>query len=57
MATISWSPACSAAEEPAVANGAQGMSANNIGRSAYDFLTYEDRALLSDMYAYAQDED
>ncbi|WP_312481234.1 hypothetical protein [Stutzerimonas nitrititolerans] len=43
-------------KEPAVANGAQGMSANNIGRSAYDFLTYEDRALLSDMYAYAQDE-
>lgn len=43
-------------KEPAVANGAQGMSANNIGRSAYEFLTYEDRALLADMYAYAQDE-
>lgn len=40
--------------EPTVANGAQGMSTSNISRSPYEFLTREDRALVSDMYAYAQ---
>lgn len=43
-------------KEPAVGNGAQGMSTSNIGRSAYEFLTRDDRALLSEMYAYAQEE-
>ncbi|MGQ5490734.1 hypothetical protein ACUH78_17970 [Thauera sp. ZXT1-4] len=41
-------------KEPPVANGAQGMSAGNIGRSPYEFLTRADRALLSEMYTYAQ---
>lgn len=40
--------------ESTVANGAQGMSTSNISRSAYEFLTREDRALVADMYVYAQ---
>ncbi|HTN32085.1 MAG TPA: hypothetical protein VL178_14845 [Pseudomonas sp.] len=43
-------------KEPAVGNAAEGMSMSNIGRSPYEFLTREDRALLAEMYAYAQDE-
>ena len=43
-------------KEPAVGNAAEGMSVSNIGRSPYEFLTREDRALLAEMYAYAQDE-
>lgn len=42
-------------KEPAVGNAAEGMSMSNIGRSL-EFLTREDRALLAEMYAYAQDE-
>ena len=42
--------------EPEVANGAQGMSTSNIGRSAFEFLTREDRALVAEMYAYAQEQ-
>lgn len=42
--------------EPAVANGAEGMSSNNIGRNRLDFLTKDDRAVLAEMYAYAQSE-
>ena len=43
-------------KEPAVGNAAEGMSMSNIGRSPYEFLTRGDRALLAEMYAYAQDE-
>ncbi len=43
-------------KEPPVGNGAEGMSGSNIGRSSYNFLTYPDRILLSDVYAYAQTE-
>ncbi|MDP9942727.1 hypothetical protein [Ectopseudomonas alcaliphila] len=42
--------------EPSVANGADGMSASNIGRNRLDFLTKEDRAVLAEMYSYAQSE-
>src|SRR5690606_36142119 len=41
-------------KEPAVGNAAEGMSMSNIGRSPYEFLTREDRALLAEMYAYEQ---
>jgi hypothetical protein len=45
-----------AGKEPAVGNAAEGMSMSNIGRSPYEFLTRQDRALLAEMYAYAQEE-
>lgn len=42
--------------EPEVANGVRGMSRADMGRSPYEFLTRDDRELLSQMYAYAQGE-
>jgi len=42
--------------QPPVMNGADGMSLNNIGRRSYDFLTSGDLALLSEIYAYAQEQ-
>lgn len=43
--------------EPPVIDGAQGMSFTNIGRGSWEFLTKQDRQLLSDIYAYVQDKD
>lgn len=42
------------ASEPPVVSGVNGMDLNNIGMSPQNFLTTSDRALLSDMYEYAQ---
>nr|WP_314568859.1 hypothetical protein [uncultured Pseudomonas sp.] len=42
--------------EPAVADGTKGMELAEIGRHAYEYLTHDDRALLSQMYAYAKDQ-
>lgn len=42
--------------EPAVADGTQGYSKENIGRPGYAYLTQSDRALVADMYAYAQEQ-
>ncbi|WP_248749264.1 hypothetical protein [Pseudomonas sp. MWU15-20650] len=42
--------------EPGVANGAEGMSVANIGRLPFEFLTHDDRNLLSQMYVYAQEQ-
>ena len=39
--------------EPAVAEGT--LNRSNMAQSNYDFLTREDRTLLSDMYVYAQE--
>jgi len=43
-------------KEPAVSDGAQGMSMTNIGRLSFEFLTRDDRDLLSQMYAYAKEQ-
>jgi len=43
-------------KEPAVSDGAQGMSMTNIGRLSFEFLTRDDRELLSQIYAYAQEQ-
>lgn len=43
--------------EPAVFDGAKGMSLENIARSNYVYLTKPDRELLSEVYAYAQAND
>jgi len=40
--------------EPAVVSGVNGMDLNHIGMSPQNFLTTSDRALLSEMYEYAQ---
>ena len=40
--------------EPPVISGVNGMDLNHIGMSPVSFLTTSDRALLSDMYDYAQ---
>ena len=40
--------------EPPVVSGINGMDLNHIGMSPQNFLTTSDRALLSDMYEYAQ---
>ena len=42
--------------EPGVVDGADGMSLTNMGRHPYEFLTRDDRDLLSQMYAYAQEQ-
>ena len=42
--------------EPGVSDGAQGMSVANMGRFPYEFLTRDDRNLLSQMYAYTQEQ-
>jgi hypothetical protein len=42
------------AEEPPVVSGVNGMDLNHIGMPQQNFLTTSDRALLSDMYSYAQ---
>jgi len=43
-------------KEPAVSDGAEGMSSTNIGRLSFEFLTRDDRELLSQIYAYAQEQ-
>lgn len=40
--------------EPPVVSGVNGMDLKHIGMSPQNFLTTSDRALLSDMYEYAQ---
>ena len=40
--------------EPPVMSGVNGMDLKHIGMSPQNFLTTSDRALLSDMYEYAQ---
>ncbi|RFD30776.1 hypothetical protein CER19_07705 [Pseudomonas sp. GL93] len=41
-------------QEPAVAEGT--LTFSNMAQSSYDFLTRDDRSLLSEMYAYAQEQ-
>ncbi|WP_065833876.1 hypothetical protein [Pseudomonas syringae] len=41
--------------EPPFMDGAEGMMFKNIGRSSLEYLTKQDRQLLSDIYAYVQD--
>jgi hypothetical protein len=43
--------------EPPFMDGAEGMMFKNIGRSSLEYLTKQDRQLLSDIYAYVQDKD
>lgn len=40
--------------EPAVYDGATGMSLENIARSSYLYLTQQDRELMSEIYSYAE---
>ncbi|NOU51711.1 hypothetical protein HG263_14335 [Pseudoalteromonas sp. JBTF-M23] len=40
--------------EPEVQSGVNGMSHSNVLKSPYEFLTREDRTLLSEMYQYAE---
>ena len=40
--------------EPHVVSGVNGMDLNHVGMSPQNFLTTSDRALLADMYGYAQ---
>ncbi|WP_426143029.1 hypothetical protein [Pseudomonas sp. DWP3-1-2] len=41
--------------EPPIMDGAEGMLFKNVGRSSLEYLTKQDRQLLSDIYAYVQD--
>lgn len=43
--------------EPEVQSGVDGMSLSNIMKSNYEFLTQEDKALLADVYEYADKND
>lgn len=40
--------------EPALFDGATGMSLENIGRSSYLYLNQQDRQLVSEIYSYAE---
>lgn len=40
--------------EPALFDGATGMSLENIGRSSYLYLNQQDRQLMSEIYSYAE---
>ncbi|MCQ3000069.1 hypothetical protein NLO98_09910 [Pseudomonas syringae] len=43
--------------EPAIADASKGLKFGDLTRNECEYLTKEDRALLSDIYAYAQGED
>ncbi|MDU8358286.1 MULTISPECIES: hypothetical protein [Pseudomonas] len=43
--------------EPAIADASKGLKFGDLARNECEYLTKEDRGLLSDIYAYAQGED
>lgn len=46
-----------AGDEPDILSGADGMSLSNASKSPFEFLTQEDRELLSGMYEYVDQND